>query len=192
MLLKLVTFGKEATIFKVSLILVMFILEFLIDIIHVISWSNTIFHNWWQCWSHLLLFKEHNDITLFNGKVVAPWDRKILKEHNALLCWGTPTKQVILPLVQNKMSVTKACADYEVSFGIDVGMIFRWHCRSILSSLNMPNFSFHANKRKNCFFSDQQLSPYRHFIVDQREYSISVLLILQQLLTCFWHLNLTY
>src|ERR1700738_1152867 len=80
----------------------------------------------------------------------------------------------ILPLVQNKMTVTKMCADYEVSSGINVGMIFRWHCRSVLSSLNVPNFSFHANKRKNHLFSDQRLSPYMHFIVDQREYNISI------------------
>src|ERR1700738_5211326 len=79
----------------------------------------------------------------------------------------------ILPLVQNKMTVTRMFADYEVSSRIDVGMIFRWHCRSVLSSWNVPNFSFHANKRKSHFFSDQQLSPYGHFIVDQREYSIS-------------------
>ena len=78
--------------------------------------------------------------------------------------------KIVLPLVQNKMTVTKMCADYEVSSGIDVGMIFWWHCQSVLSSLNVPNFSFHANKRKNHFFSDQQLSPYKHFIVDQREF----------------------
>ena len=55
---------------------------------------------------------------------------------------------LILPLVQNKMTVTKMCANNEVSSRIDIGMIFWWHCRSVLSSLNVPNFSFHANKRK--------------------------------------------
>ena len=56
--------------------------------------------------------------------------------------------------------------------GIDVGMIFQWHCRSVLSSLNVPNFSFHVNRRKSHFFLDQQLSPYGHFIVDQREHDL--------------------
>ena len=86
--------------------------------------------------------------------------------------WTCCNENSILPLVQNKMTVTKMCADYEVSSGIDVGMIFRWHCLSVLSSLNVPNFSFCANKRKSRFFSEQHLSPYGHFIVDQREQGV--------------------
>ena len=91
--------------------------------------------------------------------------------HSVIKYHMTPTN-IILPLVQNKTTVTKMCADYEVSSGIDVGMIFQCHCRSVLSSSNVPNFSFHANKRKSHFFSDQQLSPYGHFIMNQREYRV--------------------